>query len=162
LKLSKAKEKRFYHVLHDIIKDTTFNQIESKIIYKEGNQYKLFGQYTIDKIDSVYSVTKTNVDGNAEFSDLRYAVAWSTFDKLNRIWDANRICQLDKQLEDSKIQYKQHSKLLQKAKDIDTYVLFKTKIGEDLVKQELASREINEYVRFAKNWQNNVFRQATK
>jgi hypothetical protein len=162
LKLSKSKEKRFYNVLHDIIADTAFDQLESKIIYKEGSQYKLFGQYTIDKVDTAYHVSKINVAGEKVFSDLRYAVAWSTLDKLNRVWDANRICQLDKQLADTTVQYKQHSKLLQKAKDIDTYVLFKTKIGEDLVKQELASREINEYVRFAKNWQNNVFRQATK
>lgn len=159
MKLSKSKEQKLYGALKNILSGT---DIEDKIIYKEDGVYRLFGKYSIQKTDDGFIASKTNYDNSQIFSQLKNAVAWATLDNLNRIREANRVVLLDKQLCDAKIQMQVHQRLCKIAKDLDSYVLYKAKLQEDLTKKTLVTRELEGFVEMTKRWQYNTFKEATK
>lgn len=159
MKSSKIKEQRLFKAFKSILLDT---DIEKKIVYQEAGVYHLFGKYTIEKSSTGYTAVKLNYDTSESFSDLKHAVAWVTLDNLNRIADAQRIIVLDRQLIDTNVQVQVHQRMSKNSTDLDKYVLYKTKLQEDLNKRARILAELSGFVEHTKNWQYKTFREAAK
>ena len=159
MKLSKSKEEKLYGALKNILSGT---DIEGKIIYKDQESYCLFGKYSIIKTEDGYVASKNHYDTTQVFSQLKNAVTWVTLDNLNLIIEASRVCMLDKQICDAKIQMQVHQRMCKLAKDLDSYVLYKAKLQEDLNKKSVLTRELEGFVDMTKRWQYRAFKEASK
>lgn len=148
-----------FKAFKSILSDT---DIEKKIVYQEAGVYHLFGKYTIEKTNNGYLASKLNYDTAESFSDLKHAVSWVTLDNLNRISDAQRVIVLDRQLIDTNVQVQVHQRMSKNSTDLDKYVLYKTKLQEDLNKKARILAELSGFVEHTKNWQYKTFREAAK
>jgi hypothetical protein len=156
-------EKRLFSELQRIIDPSALVDIEEKIVYQAKNgDYHLFGQYTIYKKNQDYRVTRQHVFGYKVFSELKTAVVWATLDKLNRVYDANRVIELDRLLISTEGLIQLHKKLSKDAKDLSSYELYIAKLSEDQLKRSQVLEELNGYVMETKSWQNRKFKTAAK
>jgi hypothetical protein len=139
-----------------VIPKDQIKSLQDIVVYQDPDgTYQLFETYSIEKIDSTYVVSSNSLSKNLTFSVLKNAVTWCTYDKRNKILDANTIVDLDHRLSriDSDITIRQA--MAKKAKNPDDKLIFIAKIGEDKLRRKQMVEQLDGYIRESRNWQTN-------
>ena len=91
------KQEKILQKLQQIV-EPEYNQLKSKLIIAQDNQYHVFDQYTIEKsVNNTYSVARQRyVDKN--FSTLPVALSWCIADKIQNSQLAYAIQNLDQDI----------------------------------------------------------------
>lgn len=134
---------------------------ETSVIQNENGDYELFGKYTVSKEGTGYAITRLNDDAALVFGSLQNAVTWATLDKQVRVYDSNRVYDLDHKLSSLEIEAEIHFKRYKKSKDMDTKLLYLSKLQEDRIKKKQVSHELQSYVNTTREWQLKKFRKET-
>jgi hypothetical protein len=160
MKLKKKTEQRMLKVLTRILDKERLLKLESQLIYQElDGSYVLFGEYTINQTPNGCVLEKTHTFTVLTFTELRNAVTWATFDKLNKVIECNRILELDLQLSGASENMKVHDRLCKATTDLDKKTVFLNKLTEDRVKKRRILSELEDFVTKAKAWQYQQFEQ---
>ena len=133
---------------------------ELAIMQGPDGSYFLFNQYAIRKNNDCYVVEKDSISGTKSFNVLKNAVSWCTYEKQNRIYESNRILDLDNRLAsvDSEIQV--HQKLVKKAKNLEEKLIYLAKLGEEKMERKQITDELAGYVNSSKIWQDKRFNKS--
>lgn len=134
---------------------------ENTVLQNENGDYELFGQYTVSKEGTGYAITRLNDDTPLIFGSLQNAVTWATLDKQVKVYDSNRVYDLDHKLSSLEIEAEIHFKRYKNSKDGDTKLLYLTKLQEDRIKKKQVAHELQSYVNTIRAWQMKKFRKET-
>lgn len=151
-----------YNILKRIFSEDEIKTLNELIVYNTKQGYELFGEFSITKVNGSYLVSKLTSNLSETFYNLKNAVVWATMHKRNMIIDANRVRDLDRNLESTLVSMTVHTKLCEKTKDLDTRLIYSAKLQEDRVKRKLVIRELESYILNTKNWQEKQFKLAIK
>jgi hypothetical protein len=137
-----------------VIPKDQIKSLQDIVVYQDPDgTYQLFETYSIEKIDSAYVVSSNSLSKNLSFSVLKNAVTWCTYDKRNKILDANTIIDLDHKLSriDSDINIRQA--MVKKAKNSEDKLIYIAKLGEDKLRRKQMVEQLDDYIRESRNWQ---------
>ena len=136
-------------------KDSIISNLQEVIIFQEEDgTYQLFNKYRITKLSefefnvSAYRSATTN-----NFYTLKNAVTWCIFDKQNKVYETNRISELDKKLGGIDVDISIHTRLFKKNKDMTTKLIYLSKLTEDKLKKRIITTELYTYILESKRWQ---------
>lgn len=147
-----------FNTLTKILSKDKLEKLESQLVFQDRDgSYNLFGEYIIEKKPEGYVLEKKRTFTVFTFSELRHAVTWATFDKLNRVIESNKILDLDRQLSGTSENMKAHDRLCKSAKDLDKKTIYLNKVNEDRVKKRRILSEMEDFVEKAKAWQYKQF-----
>jgi hypothetical protein len=147
-----------FNTLARILEKGNLEKLEGKLVYQDNDgSYNLYGEYVIQKSSKGYVLEKKHTFTVLVFGELRHAVTWAAFDKLNRIIESNKILELDRQLSGTSENMKAHDKLCKSAKDLDKKTIYLNKLNEDRVKKRRILSEMEDFVEKAKIWQYRQF-----
>lgn len=147
-----------FNTLTRILDKEKLLKLESQIVYQEPDgTYMLFGEYMIKEKKQGYVLSKTYTHTVITFAELRNAVSWATFDKLNKVIECNKVLELDVQLSGATENMKVHDLLCKSTKDLDKKTVYLNKLTEDRVKKRRILAELDGFVAKAKAWQYKQF-----
>lgn len=147
-----------FNTLTKILSKEKLEKLESQLVFQDRDgSYNLFGEYIIEKKPQGYVLEKKRTFTVLTFSELRHAVTWATFDKLNRVIESNKILDLDRQLSGTSENMKAHDRLCKSAKDLEKKTIYLNKVNEDRVKKRRILSEMEDFVEKAKAWQYKQF-----
>lgn len=136
--------------------------ISNDIIYEDNGSYVLLNSYIISKTDKGFVLRKNGIHLEQTFCNARNAIVYATLDKRDRIMDAKNVIHLDRILEDSNNSIELHTKLANRAKDLDVKTIYLAKLQEARLKKDYINGKLDDYIREVKKWQNERFAQAAK
>lgn len=122
--------------------------LAKKLIYTVDDKYVLFDQYVIDKDNDIYIVYRHRDERVFHFNKLRNATAWIILDKSNKFYEARRVLELDLTLSSILVDKTVHSKLLKKC-NLDSYLIYTTKLQNDNIRQKKFQNELDKYITMA-------------
>lgn len=141
------------------------SDIREVLVTKESsNKYTLFGKYSIVlNIRGFYSVLSTKTMAIKEFSTLKTATAWCVFDHLGKYSNGQRLENLDLKLSSISTDIAVHKNMVRNTSDLDSRLIYLTKLQEDNHKRRITLQEINFYINSSRELQEQKFRaKATK
>jgi hypothetical protein len=121
------------------------------ILPDADGSYELFGKYKIyPSKGGYYRVSVFSTDTEYEFTNIKNAVTWCTFDNVKKYYEAGRIKDLDLRLCSMEVDIAIHQKLANKTKDKNNRWIYLTKYEEDLLKKKAMLKELNSYINTSK------------
>lgn len=151
-------------LLHKLTKTISNAEIEklSELAIMQGpdGSYLLFNKYSIKKDKFYYNVEVSNVAGIKSFNILKNAVSWCTYDKQNKIYESNRIFDLDTRLASIDAEIQVHQNLAKKAKKLEEKLIYLAKLGEEKMEKKQITEELAGYVTSSKIWQEKRFNKS--
>jgi len=148
-------------LLHKLTKTISNQEMEklSELAILQGpdGSYFLFNQYAIRKNNDCYIVEKDSIAGTKSFNVLKNAVSWCTYEKQNRIYESNRILDLDNRLASVDSEILVHQKLVKKAKNLEEKLIYLAKLGEEKMERKQITEELSGYVNSSRIWQDKRF-----
>ena len=151
-------------LLHKLTKTISNSDIEklSELAIMQGpdGSYFLFNKYSIKKDQIYYNVEVSNIDGIKSFNVLKNAVSWCTYDKQNKIYESNRIFDLDTKLASIDAEIQVHQNLAKKAKKLEEKLIYLAKLGEEKMEKKQITEELAGYVTSSKIWQEKRFNKS--
>ena len=154
-------EQHMFSALASIIRSKDIAKlIKNLIIETDEGVYLLYGLYTIQKIDGLYTVS-IGTDVKNTFANLKTAVTWATLDSKNNIMLANRVNILDKAISGSDFNIDLHKRLYKKTKDIGMKVIYLNKLQAETLKRKKLSSELEGHIINTQNWQLDQFNKQT-
>lgn len=138
-----------------------FHKMGDIAIFKyEDGTYELFNKYYIVEKNGYYVIQPKSSDDEKNFSSLRNAVTWCSFDNRNKFSQANRIEYLDTMISGMDANIVVHKNLISRAKDIENKLIYIAKMSEEQAKKKQMVEEMSSFINESKNWQTRKF--ATK
>ena len=132
------------------------------IIRTDAGDYELFGKYQISttkmnnfKVEKNHPYTYTH-----EFTSMKNAVTWCTFDNANQFREARRIEDLDMRLSSKEVDIAIHKKMVKSAKDTDSKWIYLIKLEEDNTKKRTMLNELHSYINISKMMQERKFEET--
>lgn len=144
--------------IEKFIPKSYIKDLEDVIVYQnEDGSYELFNKYKIEKSsDNEYIVYIWGIS-SLTFYSLKNAVTWCTYDKRNRVLDSNRIHYLDSGLVRIEAMIEQHQRLVKKANNPDSKLIYLAKLTEEKLHKKHMLSEIGSYINQSKLWQTQRF-----
>lgn len=140
------------------VKELSSELSEVFIVDYDDGSYELFNKYRIEPLDNgLFKVVYFTASGEHIFSSKKHAFTWCIFDKYKKIRESNRIEELDLLLSGLEVSMAQQKKLLARAKDNETKLIYLVKLQEARRKKNAMTKEINSYINISKHWQTNKF-----
>ena len=144
-----------------VIPKEQIKSLQDVVVYQDPDgTYQLFEQYSIEKVGSNYIVSGNTLTRTLSFSVLKYAVTWCTYDKRNRIVDANSILDLDHKISRLESDINIRQAMAKKAKTPDDKLIYIAKLGEDKLRRKQMVEQLDGFVRESRNWQINRLRKS--
>ena len=139
-----------------VIPKEQIKSLQDIVVYQdEDGTYQLFEQYSIEKVGSSYIVSGNSLSKTLSFSVLKHAVTWCTYDKRNKILDANSILDLDHKISRLESEINIRQAMAKKAKSPDDKLIYIAKLGEDKLRRKQMIEQLDSFVRESRNWQSN-------
>lgn len=133
-------------------------KLQDIVIYEDDDgTYKLFGTYFIKKGKQEYIVGSNSWDKTFVFGNIKNAVSWCTFHKRNKIYEANRIIELDRKLGTAELEIKILKRKFAKADTLEEKLIYLAKLNENKLKKVAFNEELYSFVIESKNWQERRF-----
>lgn len=150
MKPSKLEEK-----FNSFVNSGTMPEIEDIMVFQTSDgEYELYNKYYISRTpDKSYVVTMKDTHAHHTFYKLKNAVVWCTYDKRNKISDADKIIDLDLKLHGADSNAEVYTGLFKKTKNVDSKLLYAAKLTEEKVKKTYILAQLDLLVTEAKNWQ---------
>lgn len=142
-------------IIHSLEKFVTPDLVKN-LIYSVDNKWILFEKYSIEKQQEVYKVLRYRDEKQCSFGKLRNAAAWIILDKYNKFFEANRVLELDLKLSSILVDKFIHNKMLKKG-DFENFLLYSTKIQDDVLRHKKFQNELDKYITMAQNCQQKGF-----
>lgn len=133
-KISQFLEREYYSHLENV-----------SIFQGEDGSYEFFNRYVIVKENDGYIVSLKYNSEVKRFGSLKNAVSWCIFDIRNKFSRAQRIEYLDRIISAIDVNILVHKKLVKKAKDLDTKLIYLAKLSEDQLKRKTYISEMSNY-----------------
>jgi hypothetical protein len=154
----KISEVKMFAILTKLLSKEKLSELERQSIYKDSDgAYRLFGTYNIKPEGHVFILTKTSTYTKINFTDLKNAVTWATFDHINNINLARKVLELDMKLTGAIENVRIYEGLCKKAKNIDTKIIHLAKLQENRIKRNTILTELESHINKAKEWQYKQF-----
>jgi hypothetical protein len=120
----------------------------------------LFNEYRIKQdSDNYFQITNKCWERPKTFGSIRSAVSFTVLHKHNNINPAKELETLDSKLSSVDVELQMHKILLNKAKDLDTFFIFQTKIQNDTDKRQYILKELRQHINSSKRFQDSLFDQ---
>ena len=148
-KINQFLSKELFHKMGDI----------AIFKYKDGT-YELFNKYCIVEEKGYYVIKPKRGIDIKNFSSLRNAVTWCSFDNRNKLIQANRIAYLDTMISGLDANIVVHKHLISRSKDLENKLIYIAKMSEEQAKKKHMVEEMSSFITESKNWQTRKF--ATK
>lgn len=155
-------ERQLFDKLTRMFNKRELQVLSETVIYKDGDMYGLFDEYTITKEDGDYILEKQGTSTVKHFFSLKNAVIWASLDKTNQIMDANRVAYLDTMLDGATANMEVHKELARTSKNLDSRSTHIIKLQEDRVKKAQILEELEVFARRVRRWQEKRFKQISK
>jgi len=127
--------------------------------YEDGT-YELFNKYHIIEEKGNYIIKPKRSFDTMNFSSLRNAVTWCSFDNRNKLTQADRIAYLDSMISGLDANITVHKNLIARTKDVEYKLIYIAKMSEEQAKKKYMVEEMSSFINESKNWQTRKF--ATK
>ena len=122
--------------------------------------YTLFNEYKVKQnTDGYFSISYRHFDEPKTFSSIRHAVSFTVLHKHNNTTQARELEQLDSKLSSVAVELRQHKRLMQHSKDLDSFFIFETKIQSDTDKKQFILKELRQHINSSKRFQDSLFDQ---
>jgi hypothetical protein len=144
-----TKSSKAFRDLSSVI-ENTLEKLMDTIIVKINEQYVVFNKYSIKRTDSEVHVFRRRDYSTVDFAKSKHAMIWIMLDHSNRLYERDRIKALDSMLSSVIVDKKIHENLKEKnRKDIELFLLYKTKLDGDIRKEKRIIAEIDKYYQMA-------------
>lgn len=156
--MNKNQLKKIENVLSNVLP-----KVLKTIIYDdEDGNYIVYDHYIVRQ-ESNYFMVNTLSDGikPRRFSKIKNAIAWVILWDKHRVYEANRIEQLDTSLSALEVE-KILSLRMQKKKGMDSYLIHLIKYNEAVRKQKQFTAELDKYITMANRSQLQGFENELK
>lgn len=139
-----------------------YANLQGILVAQLGNNYWLFGRYTLQKQASGFLITDQLSDRSLNFGRLRHAVTWATLDNLLQLPQALRVIQLDQLISGLELETALVARRVKKAATIDQYstAMIKQSTLQDRLNRN--QTEMHKYIMIARQWQIRELENATK
>jgi len=152
---------KVYQALESLVTSSVYEKVKDSVITKEGDSYKLFESYLIQKQDVEFLIEKVNFHEKLLLSSLKNSVTWVVLDRMNDIMGAKQLVELDQRLTGLEINIKIYEKLLKKTKDINNKMLFQAKLTEEKRKKTRVVQDLGVLSEKSKKWQIRQFEKSS-
>lgn len=150
--------------IDNFLKKELLDDLKNILVTKEGDTYKLFGLYKVyQNTNGYYQVNDVKNNSTPEFISIKNAIAWCTFEHVNRFVESRLIKKLDSKLASINIDIMIHKKNADNDKlDEETRWTQQVKLQEDLQKKRQVLRELNYLINTSKSVQVQKFNAKKK
>jgi hypothetical protein len=146
--MTKSSSKAFRN-LSSVI-ENTLEKLMDSVILKINKQYVVFNKYSITRTDTGVDVFRRRDHSITDFDKIKHAMIWIMLDHSNRFYERDRIKALDSMLSSVVVDKKIHENLKTKnKKDIELFLLYRTKLDGDIRKEKRIIAEIDKYYKMA-------------
>ena len=147
--------------LGEILKKEMIKELQHLYIKQDKyGTYTLFNEYRIKQdSDNYFQITNKCWERPKTFGSIRSAVSFTVLHKHNNINPAKELETLDSKLSSVDVELQMHKILLNKAKDLDTFFIFQTKIQNDTDKRQYILKELRQHINSSKRFQDSLFDQ---
>lgn len=137
--------------------DNFFSRVNNRalgnLMYQTANNvYVLFDQYQITKKKSQSTVIRHSDCSEQQFSTSKVATAWCILDRYNKIYESQRVVELDKKIQ-SLYWEKINLSKLQKISRAEQQEIFRDKLLETISREKQFQYELDKYIIMAKQCQ---------
>lgn len=141
-------------------KQELVKRINDLLIIRQGDNYHLFGQYVITRVNDLYNVScLSDLDmQNLQFAQLKHAVTWCVFHKNKKHKDLAKITELDEILGGLQVTISNLKRLSEKA-DNELKYIYLAKLSEDKIKRHYALKAMSFFIDTSKYWQSKTFKE---
>lgn len=147
-----------HNKIEEFLRNSMPSLMKLLIYHNEHGHYIMFEKYAIKKISSTEIIVERYRDEKEfKFSKLRNAVAWTVLDKNNKIYEANRLVELDARLIGLELDFAMHFKMKRNANS-DKHIIILNKLQHDFDLQNKFQREIDKYIIMANERQERGFK----
>ena len=143
----------------DIISD-----LKDIVIFEiDRNTYDLFQKYQIRFTQGVYTMATKFSNISHVFSTLKSAVSWCIYDYYGKMYEANLILDMDRQIYDLENKIKIQEKILQNKKiESESRAVYEIKRESNIRKKQSALRILADAVQHANYLQRQKFKSKSK
>jgi hypothetical protein len=154
----KISEAKMFSILTKLLSKEKLSELERQSIYKDSDgTYNLFGTYLIKPAGHVFILSKNNTYTEINFTDLKNAVTWATFDNINNVNLSRKVLELDMKLTGAIENVRIYEGLCKKTKSMDSKIMYLSKLQENRIKRNTILNELELYIIKAKEWQYKQF-----
>jgi hypothetical protein len=143
-------------ILNDIM-TLDFDINPSVVFLKNNDHYVVYNKYDICRHSFGYTVNVIHTFTELKFVNLVNAITWCGYDYRNKIYDCNRIIDLDKSLADTLFEIKLREKMMKKTIDIESYGIYEAKLSESVLKKNHILKMLRRYIDDGIEWQTKKF-----
>jgi len=138
------------------IAEIVIPKIINNIIIDTDNGYVVFNQYYIEKNKTFYKLIRRGDEKTIKFSKLKNAITYAILHKNYKMFEANRVYELDYILEGIDLEKSINEKKNKKLK-INDFLLKAIKLQSILDKRRRFEHELDKYIIVAKDCQQKGF-----
>lgn len=150
--------KQHYTKIEEFVKASMPSLVKFFIYDTDDGRYIMFERYSIQKFPDKTVVNRYGDDRILNFNRMRNAVAWVVLDKNMKMWEANRLIELDLRLTGLEIDLAQHERIKKTTTDIERHDIMVNKIQHDRALHNKFQKEIDKYIIMANECQQQGFK----
>jgi hypothetical protein len=139
--------------LNKIINNNLINDLRSSMVVKQGNTVTMFEKYLLKTTSSACLLERLTDGITINFSSLKNAVTWATFDNKSRISDCSRVLFLETILKGLDFDTILYEKYIKKTPSKDKKFTYLVKLQETRIKKRQLLQELEGYCYRAKRLQ---------
>lgn len=151
-----------FEILQKLFDKNDIRKLEQTLIITIPGGYELFGEYTIIKEKTGYSVNKYGTHLNEHFYNVQNATIYVSLHKRNMIAEAKRLIELDILLEGANAEMERHKNHKYEKSLKESEIISFSKHEEARHKRYILLQEVKDYMRETRSWQEGRFREAVK
>jgi hypothetical protein len=152
-------ENNKFDILKRLLDEKNLNFIRSRTVINLDNGYELFGEYFIQQSNNRFLVRKYQSALEISFYSLKNAVLWATMHKRNKLYDMDRIFQLDTMLESNYFLINHNKELMKKTNNEEYAGILAAKLSENQSKITQINNDLYKYTEEVKKWQFKQFKE---
>lgn len=138
------------------IAESVLPKLINHIIVDTDDGYILFNQYFIEKNKHSFKLLRRGDEKVFQFFNLKNAITYAILHKNYKMFEAERVYELDHMLDSINLEKKIHEKKRKKLK-IDEYILKTIKLQSVFDKRTRFEHELDKYIIVAKDCQHKGF-----
>lgn len=149
---------RLVEKINQFLSKELFHKMGDIAIFKyEDGTYELFNKYYIVEEKGSYIIKPKHSFDTKNFSSLRNAVTWCSFDNRNKLTQANRIEFLDTMILGLDSNITVHRNLITRAKDLEIKLIYIAKMSEEQARKKYMVEEMSSFINESRTWQTRKF-----
>lgn len=151
---------KFYNILS---KGSLYKLQEVYVSKEKNDTYLLFNKFYIEKI-SKDNILVSKIDSNIShsFYNFKDAVAWCVFYDTGKLYEADRVLELDQKLDGLETDIFISKRLFKNSKTVEDRILYLTKLSENKLKKASYTKQIQILLQDSKRLQLKRFTEMSK